>query len=126
MTDFKAIEFAFGDRTIQAFYYDIFASKIELFYEGYYDVSTGQYKNISCSFVIRDWKKAYSIPYDIEQKNTKRYDLDKYMYVFFIVMDIKFDSENDIFEITVNSIDQKYCTYIFEQPTMYIEEKEKY
>lgn len=126
MIDYNAIKDAFSDQLIQSFYYDIFGKKLELYYEGYYDIYTQQYKELSCVFIIKDWQKAYSIPYDIEQKITKRYDLDVHMGVFFIIMGMEYDVNTNVFEITINLINNSYCTYIFEQPKMYILEKNKY
>jgi len=121
MIDFKVIEGTFGDAYIQAFFYDIFNKRIELHYEGYH--AAGYYKEIPCMLVIENWNEAYSMPYDadVEYSKRKKFELDRHMGVFFMIMGIK--GSGKWFEITINTIDERYVTYLFENPQLRIVEK---
>lgn len=46
MKNFEFIKSALGDAYVQKFNYDIFGQKIELYYEGYYNVNKGQYLEV--------------------------------------------------------------------------------
>ena len=116
MTKINELNYSFSDDHVQAFFYNIFGKTIELYFERYYDKSIGELKNVYCKFVIEGWTEAYSIPYEAGKKNEKRYSLDDHMAVFFMIMDMKYES--GIFEITINTIDERYVTYIFEHPTL--------
>lgn len=123
MKNFENVKDAFYDEFVQVFCYDIFNKRIELHFKRYYDSSIESYKEVPCIFIIENWQWAHSIPYvdDIPISKRRRYKLDSNMSIFFMIMDMKVEAE--WFEITINTIDERYVTYLFENPQLSIVEK---
>lgn len=118
--DFAIINHAFGDRCVQAFNYDIFGKRIELFFEDYYDITSKAQKNRRCIFTIEGWKDDYSIPYDVTRQDEKKSYMDAHMGIFDMIM--KMEYKSDFFEITTGNIDGRYATYGMELPQLSLSE----
>jgi hypothetical protein len=106
------LSFSFDDVVISKFCYDMDNQKIEVFFSGYYDIEKESFINKPCTFVIENWKEAKSKP----AKNKKFDSLDSHIGVFSLILIM--ESQNDNLELTVNTIDDRYITLVFNNPNI--------
>ena len=109
--------YSFSDEVAINFCYDIENKKITVGFNGYFDLITHEYKEVECLFVIEKWLDAKSKVDD----NIRFYDLDKHMGIFSLILYMK--REEDFIELLVNTIDERYITLRFKDPTMSLLEK---
>ena len=120
MRSFEVIKNAFSDDWVQAFSYQIYNKKIEIYFDRYFDSYEEILKDVTCKFVIWDWHSAYSVPYEVEYNDVVKQDLDKNMGIFFMIMDMEL--RDDFFEIIVNTIDGRFVKFFFQNPKLDIVE----
>lgn len=109
------LEYSFDDEPISIFCYDLINKKIEIHFKAYFDELKNEYFEIPCVFVIEDWREAKSKVGDEE----KLYPLNKHIGVFSMLLYMKYN-ENNILEILVNTLDNRYITLFFEEPNLYL------
>jgi len=104
------IEISFSDIPVSKFCYDIDGKKIEIYFPGYYDVQSGDYVEQNCCCVISNWKEAKSKVYN----DDRFFNLDKHIGIFSLLLHIV--HSNDILEMIINTIDDRYIVLHFVSP----------
>ena len=104
------IEISFSDVPVSKFCYDIDGKKIEIYFPGYHDVQSGDYVEQNCRFVISNWEDARSKVYN----DDIFFNLDKHIGIFSLLLHVV--HSNDILEITVNTVDDRYIVLRFVAP----------
>jgi len=107
------LNYSFDDEPVNKFCYDISNKKIEVYFAGYYDLrKENNFVNESCTFVIENWKEAKSKVGDEE----KLYDLNRHIGVFSMILTMEL--KGDELEMLVNTVDNRYVTLFFKDPTL--------
>jgi hypothetical protein len=115
----KKIFYAFDDETVSKFCYDLNLKKIELHFEAYFDILKNESVEEPCVWTIENWKEAKSA----EGDNPKLYSIEKNISIFYLIIYFKLTESNDL-EIFVETINDKYITFIFKEPTLTFKSKE--
>jgi hypothetical protein len=105
--------YSFDDEPVSKFCYDLDNNKIEIYFKGYFDLREDKYIEKACVWYIEDWKEAKSKIGD----DTKFYDLTKSVGIFSLILYMKYN-EDDVLEILVNTIDNRYFTIFFKEPKL--------
>jgi len=104
------IEISFSDIPVSKFCYDIDGKKIEIYFPGYHYVQSGDYIEQNCCCVISNWEDAKSKVYN----DDIFFNLDKHVGIFSLILHVEYC--NDILEITVSTIDDRYIVLRFVAP----------
>lgn len=104
------IESSFEDEPVSRFCYDIDGKKIKIYFSGYYDVQSKDYIEQNCCCVVNNWKAAKSKLY----KDDRFFSLDSHIGVFSLILHAKYS--NNILEMVVNTIDNRYIVLQFTEP----------
>ncbi|MFT4203480.1 MAG: hypothetical protein QM610_06150 [Chitinophagaceae bacterium] len=109
----KKLGYAFDDEYVTKFCYDIENKKLEINFTGYYDLINNAYVDAPCVWTLENWEYAESIL----GNEQKRYDLNKHIGVFSIILYMKYN-DNDELEMLVNTLDNRYITLFFKAPKL--------
>lgn len=102
------LEYSFEDEVANRFCYDMLNKKIEIHFSGYYDALTNQYINKNCVFVIDNWTSAKSKL----SSESFFHDLDSHIGVIGMILSMQ--RRKTTFELTVNTVDNRYIDLWFE------------
>ncbi|MEK6510690.1 hypothetical protein [Myroides odoratimimus] len=106
--------YTFDDEVVSKFVYAIDEKKIELSFDGFYDLEKDEEINRKCILIIESWSKALSRLYP----NSKFDDLESNFGI--ISMIVAVNVEHDEVYMTVSTIDNRHYDLIFLKPSMYI------
>ena len=105
------LSFSFDDEIVIKFCYDLENKKIEVYYDGYYDLKQdSKYIKTPCCFIIEKWEEAKSQILDDKRK----YDLNSHIGIFKIILSMEFEnSELILYVANLNGLAPKL---IFTKP----------
>lgn len=107
------LEYSFDDEPVIGFYYDLRGRRIEVHFEGYYNLrDNDRYVDRHCTFVIENWKKGKSKVGD----DQTMHDLEKHMGIFTMILYMKVVG-NEL-ELFVSTVDGRYVILTFEEPEL--------
>ena len=107
------LDYSFDDELVSKFCYDIDNKHIEVHYTGFYNSqSEDTLLDQKCALIIENWKDAKSKIGDQE----KYYELNKHIGIFRMIYYMKLIDSN--LEMFVNTIDNRYVTLVFIEPTI--------
>ena len=109
----KKLEYSFDDEVANKFCYDMDKNKIEIHFGGYYDALNGQYIDKPCIWIIENWTEAKS---KLSSESTYT-DLEKNLGIISMVLSLEIN--DTIFELTVNTTDNRYIDLLFDNPQIY-------
>ncbi len=109
----RKLEYSFDDEPVSKFCYDLMNKKIEVHFNGHYDLVRGAYLEAPCIWVLENWEYANSILGTEE----KVYDMKKHIGIFTIIFYARYN-DNEELEIFVNTIDNKFITIFFREPQL--------
>lgn len=107
------LEYSFDDEPVQKFCYDLGSKKIEIHFNGFYDLNQDKYIKSPCVWSIGNWVYGKSKIGD----DQKTYDLTKHMGVFSLILYLKYNEDKEL-EMLVNTIDDRYITFLFKDPDL--------
>ncbi|WP_158861613.1 hypothetical protein [Lunatibacter salilacus] len=107
------LAYSFDDEPVSKFCCDLDNNKIEIYFKGYFDLIEDKYIEKSCVWSIENWKEAKSRIGD----DTKLYDLTKSVGIFSLILYMKY-SEDDVLEMLVNTVDNRYITIFLKEPIL--------
>ena len=106
------LKYSFDDKRVSKFSCAD-GKKIELHFEGYYDLIGGVYMDTPCIFVIENWEYAKSMTGD----DQRRYDIYKYMEILSLILYMKYNDDNEL-EMLVKNTNDRYVTLFFKNPKL--------
>ncbi len=109
----KKLEYSFDDEPVSKFCYDLELKKIEIHFNGYFDLLNDKYTESGCIWTIENWKEAKC---KIGEE-TKLYNLDKCIGIFSLILYMKYN-EDDRLEMLINTVDNRYITMFFKEPNL--------
>ncbi len=110
-----SLNYSFDDEPVIKFSYDIQNKIIEVYFERCFSMNENKFIESVSILRIQQWESAYSLLPDIE----KKYGLDNNMGIFSMIYYMKFSDSR--LEIFVNTIDNRYITFLFDNPKCEIE-----
>jgi hypothetical protein len=108
------LKYSFDDEIVSKFCYDMDNKKIEVHFNGCFDLQKNEYIERACTLVIENWSDATSRIGD----ETKFYALDKHMGIFSLILSIERTEEG--VQLLVNSVDDRYITLSFKKPQIHV------
>lgn len=105
--------YSFDDEPVSKFCYDLDNNKIEIYFKGYFDLAEDKYMEKPCIWSLENWKEAKSKIGD----DTKFYDLTKNLGIFNLILYMKYN-DDDVLEMLVNTVDNRYITLFFKEPIL--------
>lgn len=107
------LKYSFADEPVSKFCYDLSTQKIEVHFNGHYNLINDAYVNAPCIWVVESWQYAKCMLGD-EQK---RYDLNKHIGVFSLILYMNYNDDAEL-EMLVNTVDNRYITMFFKEPKL--------
>jgi len=105
------LNYSFDDEPIVKFSYDKANKRIEINFDGYYNLDKDKYLEEPCIWIIENWEYAKCrIGDDLEM-----FDLVEKIGIFSLILYMKY-SEDEVLEIIVNTFDNRYLTIFFKKP----------
>lgn len=111
----KKLYYSFDDEPVSKFYYEIDKNKIEIYFNGYFDINKDMYIEKPCVWTIENWKEAKcKIGNDL-----KLYNLNNSISIFNLILYMKLNEEF-VLEMLVNTLDNRYLTLFFKEPILHL------
>jgi len=109
----RELAYTFDDEPVSKFCYNLDVQKIDIHFEGYYDIIKDADIDTPCTWTIKDWEYAQSALGD-EQK---RYHINKHMGIFRLILYMKYNDSQEL-EMLVETLDNRYVTFFFKDPKL--------
>ena len=109
----KKLEYSFDDEPVSKFCYDLERKKINVHFKGYFDLLKEEYMETPCIWTIENWKEAKCKIGD----NIKLDEIDKSIGIFSLILYMKYNEDQKL-EMLVNTVDNRYITMFFKDPTL--------
>ena len=102
--------YSFDDEVVSKFCYDMDNKKIEVYFNGYFDLLKNEYVERPCLWVIENWSDAKS-----KLSSETKYDaLENNLGIFSMVLFL--ENEEKKTNVTVNTLDKRYVDLVFIEP----------
>lgn len=108
----KTLTYSFDDEVSSKFCYDGDNKRIEVYFDGYYDISSSRYIDRPCVWVIEDWSDAKS-KVSAEGAYT---DLEKHLGIISMVLSSQINDAT--LEVTIITLDNRYIDLAFIDPRL--------
>lgn len=109
----RELEYTFDDEQVSKFCYDLDTEKVEVYFEGYYDLIKDADVDAPCIWTIEDWEYAKSVL----GNEQKRYDMNWHIGIFRLILYMKYNDNQEL-EMLVETLDNRYVTFFFKDPTL--------